>query len=612
MMCIELKDKLTALGCGIMLSALCLACTDNMDIVDSSTELDDVPASYISLNISLPTRNILTRANPTGGEDGDGSEKGTVNDYTDENTISTVTLFLYKDVDGSGINASSTNAESETVTPVTFDALTDETSDVFIYDKTYSSKDNPVRVKLEDGEYHVIAVANLSSDDLTSLKSCTNLATLRDYIQKTAWTYSDSKYSSFIMASENDKNTITLNSNSKSNPAMVSVEVERLAARIDYKTNENNSYTITSEEGETNEYAGSTVKILGGTIVNKLSAGTYLLKRVAESSESSDVTYLGDEEPDAGVETNYVIDPWTKDKGTSETVTIDGTSGQSFSALYDNYYPGQTSNSASYWDGLCSAGFGIDTDWNCLGYTLENTTFSKYTSKDYATGVVFQAQFTPASGLVKSDYSNQTFTSGDTFFKWNGTLYATLEDVLYANNETDLIGKVSSCSDWDGLSSLIDDYSTAEPTGYVQYLKDLYDGKKEQVFTLYSEELPWDYYASNYLGYSLSSGVITLDKFGENKAVDYSSTQEAISEISNGAIETFKQGKCYYTWWVRHSNDGVDTENGVMEFAIVRNNIYRLEVESITTLGGEVPTEGFQSNIHVVQWTLLDTETIKF
>ena len=42
---------------------------------------------------------------------------------------------------------------------------------------------------------------------------------------------------------------------------------------------------------------------------------------------------------------------------------------------------------------------------------------------------------------------------------------------------------------------------------------------------------------------------------------------------------------CYYTYWNRHNDNGNNNRMGIMEFAVVRNNIYKLFVKSILRLG---------------------------
>lgn len=48
-----------------------------------------------------------------------------------------------------------------------------------------------------------------------------------------------------------------------------------------------------------------------------------------------------------------------------------------------------------------------------------------------------------------------------------------------------------------------------------------------------------------------------------------------------------------------------------MEYAIVRNNIYKLTVKSVYSLGGEVTDdESLIVDVYVNDWLLLDNETL--
>ena len=64
---------------------------------------------------------------------------------------------------------------------------------------------------------------------------------------------------------------------------------------------------------------------------------------------------------------------------------------------------------------------------------------------------------------------------------------------------------------------------------------------------------------------------------------------EQAAEGTNALIRTYHNGLCYYVWRVRHSDDEDPSEDGIMEYGIVRNNIYRLLVSNIYGLGDEVP-----------------------
>lgn len=48
-----------------------------------------------------------------------------------------------------------------------------------------------------------------------------------------------------------------------------------------------------------------------------------------------------------------------------------------------------------------------------------------------------------------------------------------------------------------------------------------------------------------------------------------------------------------------------------MEYAIVRNNIYKLTVESVYSLGDPVPGDkGLRVKVYVNNWLMLDPETL--
>ena len=53
-------------------------------------------------------------------------------------------------------------------------------------------------------------------------------------------------------------------------------------------------------------------------------------------------------------------------------------------------------------------------------------------------------------------------------------------------------------------------------------------------------------------------------------------------------VKEYEHGLCFYPYWIHHEDNGIPTgpgAMGVMEFAIVRNNIYDLAVKSINNLG---------------------------
>ena len=79
--------------------------------------------------------------------------------------------------------------------------------------------------------------------------------------------------------------------------------------------------------------------------------------------------------------------------------------------------------------------------------------------------------------------------------------------------------------------------------------------------------------------------------------------------LNLAGVETYINGVCYYQYWIRHSNNN-DAGNSIMEFAIVRNNIYRVTINSFNGVGTSTPgttdekDENMNATIHVIPWTL--------
>ena len=78
-------------------------------------------------------------------------------------------------------------------------------------------------------------------------------------------------------------------------------------------------------------------------------------------------------------------------------------------------------------------------------------------------------------------------------------------------------------------------------------------------------------------------------------------------------ITKYTDGICYYTYWIRHADDGDPDKVSPMEYAIVRNNIYQINVTSISTIGPVTPEDNVNATIkaYVVNWdTSIKTEDV--
>lgn len=570
----------------LLLTAMLAACGENDDL-QAGQPATGAGKHYVSLTFTMPTQDETSRAgNPTGGEGGDGYEQGQDN----ENTITDAVAFFFQN-NGAGVNGDA----SAPVRYMYFDDFNQyEDGDGNGIDRTYTSK--PVPTDLY-GAYNVLVVANPGTDNWWT--TTTTLGEVRDEVLKQAWTGEAGKETYFLMSSAADA-TIQISdaNNTEATAANTEINVERMAARVDYKKDA--SYTCTDPN-----YTGATVEITGATIINRLTAGSYLLKRVAEDVNGTTPDYLGKETSNNDKATNYVLDPWTAQKTQANLegtpFTVDGQN-VAASDLYDpqTYIPTRSDNPEE-WAEYCHEGTKATADnYLRVGYALENTTGKLETSLNYNTGIVFKAQFHP-QGV--DDYS-----VGNTFFTYNGTIYPSLTNMVgQLNTQADFAtyakDEIAKLTTWDGLKGFAN--SLNDPTGYGDYLTGYADEHSSDVFTPTANELTWTYYLYNKLG------VVEDAEKGPEINLNGVETRAKLYESSNELLRTYYKGQCYYIWWLRHSNDGDDETNGVMEYAVVRNNIYKVNVESIYSLGGDIPdNEQLKAMVYVNKWTMLNPEVL--
>ena len=547
------------------------------DLEELGYREDGSAYAYVSLTIHTGTTGNVTRSNPTGGEDGDGYEKG--QDY--ENRVNNLTLFFYPAALGDGgVNRDNVNftAKVYITNPASNGNMEDGTLPI---DKTFTV--GPVKV---DGlktnqQYHVLAVAN--AGDKTSI---TSLDALRSATVSTVYTTDGTTYSNFVMASEGDEHPELDISyeNSETNPAETTINLERLVARVDYKTIGNNEYQLTSDLNQMQVKASITRAFL----VNTYNQGTYVLKRVAEGNTTGAITYLGDESL-----SNYVIDPNTSAKTLNDASTN--------ASWYDHYFPNLSDevgdDGKTEWEDWLIVGDKVEDpdpnvenrEWYRLGYPKENTSSIDAQGKYYSTGVVFEAEYNLGTG----------FTTGKTFFLVNGTtLYATLEDAMKAHNASfdENRSFSSSANPYAELQAYMGVLEDNDPAGYKAFLQTAKETDTD--WTVYE----WAKYKTYQLGY---------DTEGNPTAKTRKELHERVTGPNK--TETFLNGRGYYTYWIRHNYGDQDNEvSGLpMENAIVRNNIYKLTVRSIKEIGNDVPGDKtLDILVAVAKWNLLDEENI--
>lgn len=559
----------------LLLTAMLAACGESDDL-QAGQPATGAGKHYVSLTFTMPTQDETSRAgNPTGGERGDGYEQGQDN----ENTIFTAVAFFFQN-NGAGVNGDA-NTPVQYMFFNSFEQTGEGNGNGI--DRVYKTKPIPTDLY---GEYNVLVVANPGTDSWWT--ATTTLGAVRDTVITQAWTGEAGKETYFLMSSAKDS-TIQISdaNNTEATAANTTIDVERMAARVDYKTL--NSYTIEEDE----DYKGATVKIEGAILVNNLTGpGSYAMKRVSTATTDGTINYLGDETLGTdGLPNNWVLDPTT---GKKETGASFGVSWKDSNAI-----------NPKWWADKATDGKTItkkDGDWNILGYTLENITARDETKHDYNTAVVFKAKFHPV-GL-------QNYQDGATFFELNKKIYASMEDMIakfYDKKISDIDAEVTACTSWEDVEDLASDLKGIDPSGYKQWLQGQIDESKT-LDDVMKNSLTWTSYMLNECGYSatLENGVYTV-KINQGDKI-------TAAILAKYGTRTYEDATCYYTWWIRHANDGKKETNGVMEYAIVRNNIYELNVTKISSLGGYIPNEeekGFIVNVYVKDWTLLEPERIE-
>ncbi|MBO4673887.1 MAG: Mfa1 family fimbria major subunit [Bacteroidaceae bacterium] len=106
------------------------------------------------------------------------------------------------------------------------------------------------------------------------------------------------------------------------------------------------------------------------------------------------------------------------------------------------------------------------------------------------------------------------------------------------------------------------------------------------------------------------------------KAIGVSSVSSAMLDVYQA--RKYEKGddgyRCYYTYWIRHLDNFKATSMGVMEFGIVRNNLYRLLITNVSDLGSpnvfvdpDMPDEGetfLKVVLNVKPWIVRDLTNI--
>lgn len=329
--------------------------------------------AYLQVKVTVEgsgdTRASRATTGPQGGEDGDGSEQG----INKENDVNSLTVLLYKSVKD---DLSEADATIDYV--YTFTGLKSSSSTGGV---TYTTGPREIDPVIVGKNYHVLVIAN--AGDMTSRCKGKKISEIRDMQMDKVCTRNDdiANFTDFVMSSKKDaKIDFSGKSGSgtgtESDPYLVDVNIERLAARIDIIPNA--TYVDTDKGYYYNVMDGTNViggfKLESVTPIKVMTKGEYLIKRVSSDKTVSSVTYFGLETKDADNKaTNYVVCPWAKDR---TGLTLSNAEGPT--SLYN------VKNTTSTSTAVGEASYILD-------YVMENTTTDN--DEGHSTGLIFKGKY---------------------------------------------------------------------------------------------------------------------------------------------------------------------------------------------------------------------------
>lgn len=541
--------------------------------------------NWITLQFLVSEGDAVTRANPIGGEDGNGREEEICN----EATIHDINIFLFAD------NSSLLNAASNTTLTHLYFNLDDpgDRENTLSFTKEIPTKDNmtvytvtfldevpgivfPLR---NQGKVRFITVANrgksmkgevLTLADLWKYGTSESVYSLSKTWTGTGLDVSDG-YDRFVMTTAYDEpNESFINfsnesgAGTESNPFTGSTTLQRMCARIDVMYDDNNLKAL-NDKSELKYPAGTsghTVYITNMLPVNAMSSPSYLFKKVtnglpADWTNVEGRTWGGKETTGTdGKPSNYVLEP--------NTLLKETLSGDNLNNKQTNWYGDtrissvknaimQESNGkvgeyhhyefyTKYDDSKTYSNIAV------LGYANENTQSPNQFNSNYLTGIAIRAVYVP-----------EKICGGD--------------------------GNAVNIAD-DIVPNIIYRYSNSSQIQEENYCKYFYD---KQDLDTYRISHPGD--------------VPVVTEFEATK--------------HNGKWGFI----CYYNLWLKHYDDVDDIKSDPhkvypMQYATVRNNIYRVALK-FNGPGDPTPTmrepDTMKARIFVRKWNRrTESEALQF
>lgn len=439
--------------------------------------------------------------------------------------------------------------------------------------------------KLKEQTVHIFAYCNTTLSD-ANFTPGVDLSVMESKMESAATNQGIWKKSNFMMVNAPncdiptydmpDEKTLLNNYNSPEKALNLgTVDVARAAARFDYKPVNENLYDI--KDINTGDVVAQ-VEMVSMAPFN-IAKSFYTLPRVSADGSDNGWEICGDEVYNrvTGVG-NYVVTPNYADKITNSITSLAGNYYEAFSGLanyealtmYANiteWYATADNDNDENWTATDKDGYKI---WR---YVTENTIpqIDKQ-RKGITTGVVFKGRLTnPAEGSLMASAMN----NHKPIYFYNGTCYGDIANLRRV-------------------------VANLDPSATMRQ-------KFEQVFA-----------GKNYLKFSTNDQGERVYEVLDNDLVDATSAENnSTFKIIRPSADN--QYYVYYVYYNRHNDNGNNNSMGVMEFATVRNNVYKLSVTKVSDFGhtndpkddpdpekpedpDETPKTYFQVSCRVLPW----------
>lgn len=512
--------------------AVCLtACNDDIG-TGSNLPAEESEGIYLKFALDLPSgsgsRSITTS--------GDNDEYGTSSDGTEvgkdhENRISQI-MLVFTDEDNNYLTSTNVTSVSPTTSNTYIISIPPERlADYVSTEEKPNQKANVYAYCNPTPELRALAGAAEGSEQVEDFVE--QIYTITDSEDVSVW-----KKDNFLMSNA-VMHEITLPESwnehlSSGNPFPIGkIKVERSVARFDYRAKyANNIYRVRDDLEATSEEdtdnPGIYIQLTDVALIN-MSKSFYYLRRVSTDGQNKNAIICGVETAN-----NYVVDTDAADK-------LQYTTASSWPNKKGNFFYNLEESNTWKWTSLADISDNeednaidpVDKDgYHIWRYAIENTIPD---DNDGSTEHNTLQKNGITTGVVfRAKIGIDEDYTGDVSWTDGNKIYV-FDDVLYG--------------DWEAVRK----YAEANPDEDVAYAYEAVEREdytaEDAGFTIYTQNADGNYYA-------------------------------------------------YYYYWNRHNDNdqngegGTDPVMGPMEFAVVRNNVYKLSVEAIYRFGypeGETP-----------------------